>query len=68
MSDYKRATGHELWKKHHENVPMAQFETDASSHVVFSLSVCFYILFIQLEAFSDSCAKMSASKLEIGSC
>lgn len=49
-------------------MPVAQFETDASSHVVFSLSVCFYILFIQLEAFSDNCAEMSASKLEMGSC
>lgn len=28
-----------------ENVPVAQFETDACSHVVVSLSVCFYILF-----------------------
>lgn len=28
-----------------ENVPVAQFETDARSHVVVSLSVRFYILF-----------------------
>lgn len=49
-------------------MPVAQFETDACSHVVFGLSVCFHIPFIQLEAFCDSCAEMSPSKLEIGSC
>lgn len=49
-------------------MPVAQFEIEACSHVVFCVSVCFYILFIQLEAFSDSCAEMSSSKLEIGSC
>lgn len=48
-----------------ENMPVAQFETDARSHVDVRLSVCFCILFMQLEAFSDSCAQMSSSKLEI---
>lgn len=47
-----------------ENVPVAQFQTDAWSHVVFSLPPWFCILFIQLEAFSDSCAEMSSVKLE----
>lgn len=47
---------------------VAQFETDACSHVVFSVSACFYILFIQLQALADSCAEMSSSKLEIVSC
>lgn len=44
-------------------MPVAQFETDACSHVVFSLSVCFYILFIQLEALSDSCAENELLKV-----
>lgn len=30
-----------------------------------SFCLCFYIQFIQLEAFSDSCAEMSLSKLEL---
>lgn len=49
-------------------MPVAQFETQGCNDVVFSLFVCFYILFIQLEAFSDSCAEMSSTKKEIGSC
>lgn len=51
-----------------KSLGLAQFGTDAYSHVVLSLPVYFCILFIQLAAFSDSCAEMSSLKLEIGSC
>lgn len=36
--------------------------------VFFSACLCFSILFIQIQAFSDSCAQMSSSKLDTGSC
>ena len=42
MSDYERAREHVLWKK---NVPVAQFETDACSHVVSILSVFLYSVY-----------------------
>lgn len=70
MSDYKRAREHEMWniREGGECASGPIWNRRLQSCCLRSLSLCFCILFIQLEAFGDSCAEMSPSKLEMGSC